>query len=168
MSTMFIHPLVRRDQHLIQDFLLTKITLLLARQATASEWAFEVNSVREISGQYWADSNQLLLDYTLARVLFALHASEKVEGTDIFDDEPREESVHLFISAVGADDLSTAVMVWAAVEPAASQTNEMARDDFTTDLINAVGTLGRHRSLQGLSEHLPGQLHTDPTDPVAA
>jgi hypothetical protein len=66
-TSMFVHPLARSDQHLIQDFMLTKIVLLLAREADEAEWIFEMKSMDEKASGSETRENVFLFVYTVTR-----------------------------------------------------------------------------------------------------
>lgn len=66
------HPLVRGDDALVQDIVLTKVTLLLAQNSSGEEREFEIAAMRDLSKQMWEQRNAFLFDFTLARFAIAL------------------------------------------------------------------------------------------------
>ncbi len=110
---MFIHPLARTDQHLIQDFMLTKITLLLARHAEHAEWEFELTAMDDKSRERSSQGHAFLFIYTVARYYVAVtraHAEFNTSETG----PDRDESTFLgdFIDAVASNDPTRALTRW--------------------------------------------------------
>jgi len=115
---MFIHPLLRDDLRLIQDFMLTKITLLLAQNASGDEWAFEIRTMQELSGVPWDAHNGLLFDYTLARFIAAGSSQgEPVDESAQPANSPLGSLVTNFIDSVNDEDNVQAHRVWDLVTP---------------------------------------------------
>ena len=70
--TAFVHPLARPDAHLVQDLMLTKITLLCAQGADDGEWAFELAAMEAAGAPATRGGNAFLFALTLVRYLHAL------------------------------------------------------------------------------------------------
>lgn len=85
-------PLDSDDIEVVQDFMVTKAMLLVAREADVVEWRFEYEAARAASEQRW-DRNHFLLDYTLARLLVAIGVEAVLVSTfpKNFLDEARAE-----------------------------------------------------------------------------
>lgn len=69
---MLTHPLADDDYHLVQDYLATKITFLLAKNSDHDEWEHEIRTQELTVGHEWGQRNAFLFDFTLARFLRAL------------------------------------------------------------------------------------------------
>lgn len=69
-ASAFVHPLERDDVPLIEDFLLTKVTLLMTQNAPIAEWLFEIEAMAVLSGERW-ERIHFLLGYTVARLIAA-------------------------------------------------------------------------------------------------
>lgn len=114
---MFIHPLARTDQHLIQDFMLTKITLLLARHAEHAEWEFELTAMDDKSREGSSQGHAFLFIYTVARYYVAVtraHADSNTSETG----PDRDESTFFgdFIDAVASNNPKRALTRWFSTE----------------------------------------------------
>ena len=114
---MFIHPLARTDQHLIQDFMLTKITLLLARHAEHAEWEFELTAMDDKSREGSSQGHAFLFIYTVARYYVAVtraHAESSTSETS----PDRDESPFSgdFIDAVASNDPKRAMTRWSSTD----------------------------------------------------
>lgn len=114
---MFVHPLARTDQHLIQDFMLTKITLLLARHAEHSEWEFELTAMDEKTREGSSQGHAFLFIYTVARYYVAVtraHAESNTSETG----PDRDDSTFFgdFIDAVASNDPKRALARWFSTE----------------------------------------------------
>lgn len=110
---MFVHPLARTDQHLIQDFMLTKITLLLARHAEHAEWEFELKAMDDKSREGSSQGRSFLFIYTVVRYYVAVtraHAESNSSETG----PARDESTFFgdFIDAVASNDPKRALTRW--------------------------------------------------------
>lgn len=68
-SEVHIAALTDDDVMIVQDFLETKTTLLLERDAQISEWRFEYRVMEKDSEASW-DRSAIFLDYTFARRRF--------------------------------------------------------------------------------------------------
>ena len=69
---MLTHPLADDDYHLVQDYLATKMTFLLAKNSGSDEWEHEIRTQELTVGHEWGQRNAFLFDFTLARFLGAL------------------------------------------------------------------------------------------------
>lgn len=69
---MLTHPLADDDYHLVQDYLATKITFLLAKNSGSDEWEHEIRTQELTVGHEWGQRNAFLFDFTLARFICAL------------------------------------------------------------------------------------------------
>ena len=110
---MFIHPLARTDQHLIQDFMLTKITLLLARHAEHAEWEFELTAMDDKSREGSSQGHAFLFIYTIARYYVAVTRAH-AESNDSETGPDRDDSTFFgdFIDAVASNDPKRALTRW--------------------------------------------------------
>ncbi|TFB63069.1 hypothetical protein E3N86_05465 [Cryobacterium sp. Hz7] len=110
---MFVHPLARTDQHLIQDFMLTKIALLLARHAERSEWIFEMRAMDEKAREGSSGGPAFLFVYTVARYYIAVTRTQPEAPADTGRlGKPRSTFVDDFTDAVAANDPQRALSLW--------------------------------------------------------
>ncbi len=114
---MFVHPLARTDQHLIQDFMLTKITLLLARHAEHAEWEFELRAMDGKSREGSSQGHAFLFIYTVARYYVAVTRAYAESNTSEAGSD-RDESTFFgdFIDAVASNDPKRALTRWFSTE----------------------------------------------------
>ncbi|MEX1080012.1 MAG: hypothetical protein WED09_12995 [Homoserinimonas sp.] len=115
-ENMFVHPLARDDQHLIQDFMLTKIALLLARHAADNEWLFEMQAMDNQSKEGHGRGHPFLFIYTLARYYVAagrLH-SDAAGGTEFEPVQSADSFYSDFADAVASNDCQKALDLWEA------------------------------------------------------
>lgn len=111
---MFIHPLARDDQHLIQDFMLTKIALLLAQHSERGEWEFEMSAMDDHANAAPSGRHTFLFIYTIVRYRVALlraQSSDRSEG-DLAASEASFTAA--FTDAVAHDDTALALELWIA------------------------------------------------------
>ena len=112
---MFIHPLARDDQHLIQDFILTKIALLLSQHAEQGEWEFEMAAMDEKASEGGSRSNAFFFVYTVARYRVALTRARSAAATDTEPDLHEDSTFRWdFIHAVAHNDANRALELWLA------------------------------------------------------
>ncbi|TFC30280.1 hypothetical protein E3O53_10175 [Cryobacterium sp. TMT2-18-3] len=110
---MFVHPLARTDQHLIQDFMLTKIALLLARHAEREEWVFEMRAMDEKAREGSSGGPAFLFVYTVARYYIAVTCTQSEAPVDTGSfGKPRPTFVDDFTGAVAANDSQRALSLW--------------------------------------------------------
>jgi hypothetical protein len=103
-----LHPLATEDTHLIQDYLVTKLTFLLASGAHDDEWQHELDGQQTISGVQWERQNAFLFDYTVARFLAT---SSRPDPDDALL-SPGRRFVQDFVHAVDIQDHVTAEALW--------------------------------------------------------
>ncbi|SDZ56353.1 DUF952 domain-containing protein [Herbiconiux ginsengi] len=120
-------PLDSDDIEVVQDFMVTKTMLLVAREADVVEWRFEYEAARAASEQRW-DRNHFLLDYTLARLLVAIGVEAVLVSTF-----PKD-----FLDEVRAERFAEARTLWLSLQ---SQVN-------TTVTLLAALTAERGRAEQ--------------------
>lgn len=109
---MFVHPLARSDQHLIQDFMLTKIVLLLARKADEAEWVFEMKAMDDRASGSDTRGNPFLFIYTVTRYYIGVsRAHAEMSGTAEMVSALTPFLAN-FRDAVAADASQHALAVW--------------------------------------------------------
>lgn len=144
------HPLATDDTHLIQDYLVTKLTFFLAAGADDGEWQHELDEQQSISGEQWERQNAFLLDYTVARFLAA---SDRPDADDTLL-RPDGRFVREFVRAVDLQDHVNAEALWnemnetaASIETGADAPSaihllpELRTQAGRLDLSRAVGNL---------------------------
>lgn len=109
----FVHPLARNDRYLIQEFMLTKIILLVARDADESEWAFELELMDTNLGDARGREHIFLFAYTVARYCLAVAHAQPIEvdhnSTTTGAGSP---FVNEFLVAVDAGAFIRALSLW--------------------------------------------------------
>ncbi|MFS4506157.1 hypothetical protein ACMA46_07960 [Clavibacter sp. Sh2141] len=106
-SASFVHPLARLDAHLVQDFMLTKITLLCAQDADLDEWRFELAAMDDASAPDTRSGNTFLFALTLLRYLHALTCATTPDAApDLLTFPPG------FLDAVTSGDGPQAAAIW--------------------------------------------------------
>jgi len=112
---MFVHPLARADEHLIQDFMLTKIALMLARRADSDEWLFELEVMDEQSQGGASDEHAFLFVYTAARYFVAVTRADATAFIPLdVSDAASPSYFGEFTAAVAANDAARARALWVA------------------------------------------------------
>ncbi len=144
------HPLVRDDLYLIQDFILTKAALFLARDAAASEFRFELDTVRVLSAHKWWDRNAFLLDYTLARYIAALEAVPPSDG----DASEADGFVRDFTDAVRIEQFEGARTKWMSSRPDGEPATQLLPS--TLALFERLLRLKKNRAIGTAADFLPG------------
>ncbi|OUE20904.1 hypothetical protein BFL34_01722 [Clavibacter michiganensis] len=105
--TAFVHPLARSDAHLVQDLMLTKITLLCAQGADDEEWAFELAAMDAAGAPATRGGNTFLFALTLVRYVHALTRATRPDARIRLRAFPAG-----FVDAVVAGDGREAAAVW--------------------------------------------------------
>lgn len=108
----FIHPLARDDQHLIQDFMLTKIALLLAQHAERSAWEFEMAAMDDQASAAPSGPHTFLFIYTVARYRVALL---RAQSSDLNESELATNDAPFmadFTKAIAHNDAALALNLW--------------------------------------------------------
>lgn len=109
---MFVHPLARSDQHLIQDFMLTKIVLLLAREADEAEWVFEMKAMDDKASGSDSRDNVFLFIYTVTRYYIGVLRAQ-AEGSDAAERMPAlTPFLSTFTHAVATHASQHALELW--------------------------------------------------------
>lgn len=152
---MTAHPLTAEDYHLIQDYMVTKVALLLTAQAGLPEWRHEIDAMQSQSGEYWQRRNALLFDYTLGRFLAA--ALSRPPEPDATPLPPAEQFVRDFVSTVLRQDYVTAELLWADANTATGESG--TRLPSTTTLVLRLGQLARHVDLPATFASLPPEFY---------
>jgi hypothetical protein len=120
---MFVHPLARADEHLIQDFMLTKVAILLARRADSAEWQFELDAMDEQSEGGASDEHAFLFVYTAARYYVAV---TRADAAALFSVDTADAASPAFFgaftAAVAANDTVSARALWSAAPFSAEHT----------------------------------------------
>ena len=151
-ASAFVHPLERDDVPLIEDFLLTKATLLMTQKAPIAEWLFEIEAMAVLSGERW-ERNHFLLGHTVARLIAAqksqgIHSAPEREPTTAILTAFLDEFTH----SVGQDDVAAAHRIWA-------QTVATHADSRTPilliSLVSRVQTRPAGQSWGAIAGHLP-------------
>lgn len=157
------HLLLRDDHHLIQDFILTKATLLLAQNASTAEWSFEIEAIRARSLEKWADHNAFLCAYTLARYTVALWAVRDLRNPH--QGSPPDWSTGdgvathhsdfagSFVAAVQNGRGEDAAALWATASPFFP--SEGHSSAVLATLASELSALAETLPLSQASEHLP-------------
>ncbi|TFD90808.1 hypothetical protein E3T61_09855 [Cryobacterium lactosi] len=137
---------------MIEDFLLTKATLLITQKAPISEWLFEIEAMAVLSGERW-ERNHFLLGYTVARLVTA----QKSQG--IHSAPEREPTTALltafvddFTHSVGQDDVAAAHRIWA--QTAADHADANSATPLIS-LVSRVQTRPVGQSWGAIAQHLP-------------
>ncbi|WP_110589988.1 hypothetical protein [Microbacterium suaedae] len=104
------HPLESEDFSIVQDHLVTRVTLLAQSGVGDDEWDRELLAVRRDAGATWGHHVAFLLDVTLAR--FAALAQRELGG--VIDDE----WCAAFVVAVSDQDHLVADELWASANHA--------------------------------------------------
>lgn len=103
------HPFRTDDVHTIQDYLVTKVQLLLAAEADEHVWAHQYDAQRTIDPTSWVRQNAFLWDYTLARFIAAAH----VRRYSIFElASPGAQLLEEFVQAVHYGEHASALSLW--------------------------------------------------------
>lgn len=152
---MFIHPLAREDEHLIQDFMLTKIALLVARHADDQEWLFELQAMDDQSES--RGGSAFLFVYTVARYYVAGSRLNVGLGEDEF--EPVNDSDAFygeFAQAVASNDCEKALRLWRS-SPHSSQVALAAPPirRITAVYLEAVAGPDTEAIASKVADHLP-------------
>lgn len=134
---MFVHPLARADEHLIQDFMLTKIALLLARGADSAEWLFELEAMDEHSEGGASDEHAFLFVYTAARYFVAVTRADSTAFSPL-DATVGASPAYFgeFTAAVAANDTVQARALWVAEPFGANETG--AEHTLSTPVIRRI------------------------------
>ena len=152
----FQHPLTRADTVLVQDYMLTKVTLLLAQNAPAHEWHFEIEAMRATSTDTLKDRNDFLLDYTLSRYIAAFER----DITTAPAAPPSGAAGYLgsfaraFTDAVRAENFRAAASIWTA----SRNTDDVGvgpHSDLTLALLNALLTVASSPVPATTTQHIP-------------
>jgi hypothetical protein len=145
---MILHPLQSEDIHAIQDYLVTKITLLLSVTADDAQWQNQYDAQEAIDPHLWASRNAFLWDYTLARFIAAVH----IKRYQVLEHaSPEEQFLEEFVQAVAVGDHRSAGGLWDGMNEfsgAASTvgtnrplTRRLREIAPTTDLVTVMRTL---------------------------
>lgn len=133
-----LHPLVTDDYHLIQDFMVTKITFLLAAQASTGEWQHEIKEMYETSSEHWGHRNGLLFDYSLARFLVA--ASADGYGSEVIAGGADDAFLPDFVTAVQRQDYIYARERWSETNAEAIQLDGSLLPSTVTLVLKLIQT----------------------------
>ena len=149
----FRHPLTRGDDALTQDFMLTKVTLLLARGASAREWDFEIEAMRATATDQSRDRIAFLLDYTLARYIAAFDQSVPSAPPPAVT-APLSSFARAFTDAVCAENFRVSENIWSASRDIDDPAT-VPRCDLTRTLLDALRSLASSPVRAQTSTHIP-------------
>jgi hypothetical protein len=157
----FVHPLARDDEHLIQDFMLTKVALLLSRNARPEEWAFEMVLMDSSARDAKRGDHPFLFLYTVVRYCLAItHADAAARGgaheISVASSLGATPFLADFAAAVFFDDSRCAFSLWAA-SPLATGTNvsSVAIQRVVFDLLGRVARLTELPHATSAADFLP-------------
>lgn len=137
----FRHPLTRGDDALTQDFILTKVTLLLAHGASAREWDFEIEAMRATTTDQARNRIAFLLDYTLARYIAAFDQNAHTAPDATVPAAARLSSLaREFTDAVHAENFRASGNIWSASQDIDDPATVPTRN-FTLTLLDALRSL---------------------------
>lgn len=103
------HPYRTDDIHTIQDYLVTKIQLLLASGADDTQWTHQYEAQRTVDPTAWVRQNAFLWDFTLARFIAAAH----IKKYDVLQAAtPGEQFLEEFVQAVSSANHASALGLW--------------------------------------------------------
>lgn len=148
------HPLATEDTHLVQDYLVTKLTFLLAASAEDGEWQYALEEQQELSGEQWERQNAFLLDYTVARFL----ASTVRPDTDDTLLGPGRRFVHEFVNAVDRQDYIAAENMWNTINEEATAAQTGTRVPSTIHLLLELRAQAGRFELSRTVTHLPPEF----------
>jgi len=159
---MSTHPLAQDDYELIQDLMLTKVVFLLASEADASEWQFELRAQESLSEGRWDGRNAFLFDYTLARVLNAnLRVTDATAQAGIDWAPPGQtEFLDDFLLAISYSDHPRAAAIWTTGHAVPAQSPQ-ASTAATLALIRALQERHHPELITPALEQLDGPFHPD-------
>jgi hypothetical protein len=159
----FVHPLARGDLHLTQEFMLTEVALLLARDADDAEWTFELELMDTNSGEDLRRMNAFLFIYTVARYsIAAAHAQPSVPQGILLEAGARTLFLNRFLTAVGDDDASGASSLWeeSSLRDETCLSTPAIRS-VLTDLLSAFSVVAAEGAAPNVADHLPAP-YSDP------
>ena len=137
----FRHPLTRGEDALTQDFILTKVTLLLADGASAREWDFEIEAMRATTTDEARNRIAFLLDHTLARYIAAFgqnaHAAPDAAAAAPAAAAHLTSLAREFTDAVHAEDFRASGNIWSAIRDIGAPAT-VPTCDLTLTLLDAL------------------------------
>ncbi len=167
---MLIHPLADADPHLVQDYMATKITFLLAKRSGLDEWEHEIETQENAVGHDWGRRNAFLFDFTLARFLSALKsaiadsASTKPAVTDPDDRVCNARRTDRFISEfcdVVSHHPLAAEAVWSSYNRETGDPRPGERLHSTTTLVERIVQVAPSSELITAVQHLPTEFRPE-------
>lgn len=154
---MLTHPLADENYHLVQDYLATKITFLLAKNSGLDEWEHEIRTHELTAGHEWGCRNAFLFDFTLARFLGALSTASPQATAATPGIGQNDRFVIDFCDVVTHRPLA-AEAVWSNHNGASPATENGARLPSTMALLMRLLRVAPNSDLRNAVQHLPPEL----------